>query len=479
MIKKIFLLLLFSFLGASLLTFAENRIPQNGWTKDAYHFKLDQPNTKIAHKANVIVEFDDDIINPLDLERMRVHPEDRYACCILKAEDPYRNVANGCKFTKLKVQLNISVDSISELNSLIGKTNIDSLLLQFSKSQRGKALTGDRFYQNEDSLKVKFLKRRFFYCDANGKPLSLKPQELRAEITKSCTVSVNDTIIIGYKLKVPSTLEEWFDKKFDENMIELSIQNENPTLSYMDNLWETYKHALDGFQQSEAPYTGRRAYIDFINKIRKETVPALIEKANKTLPADCDPQIRNILENRLKIEFYSKDPMALYAAESQQFLPDAFTVLQDIEFNEDMLYDLPTACRIVSLIGKYTGVLRAERHTLPQFAIQMLQAKGYTYNPERADLGYQIDDIPVQEWCDNVKELLRNYSINANDFLVYFMTILAYRDAADRYCGLNKKQVDNIKHGYKSGDWQVPLKAIQLSKLYYPFQDQLDLRIEE
>ena len=48
MIKKIFLLLLFPFLGASLLTFAENRIPQNGWTKDAYHFKLDRPNTKIG-----------------------------------------------------------------------------------------------------------------------------------------------------------------------------------------------------------------------------------------------------------------------------------------------------------------------------------------------------------------------------------------------------------------------------------------------
>lgn len=473
MIKKIFLLLLFPFLGASLLTFAENRIPQNGWTKDAYHFKLDRPNTKIAHKANVIVYFDGGIIKPLDLELMRAHPEDRYRSCILEAEDPYRNVANGCKFTKLIVQLNISVDSISELNSLIGKTNIDSLLLQFSKSQRGETLIGDRF-KYDDSLKVEFLKRVFFYCGANGKPLSLKPQELRAEITKSCTVPVNDTIIIGYKLKVPSTLEEWFDKKFDENMIELSIQNENPTLSYMNNLWETYKHALDGFQQSEAPYTGRRAYIDFINKIRKETVPALIEKANKTLPADCDPQIRNILENRLKMEFYSNNPMALYAAESQQFLPDAFTVLQDIEFNEDMLYDLPTACRIVSLIGKYTGVLRAERHTLPQFVIQMLQAKGYTYNPERADLGYQIEDIPVQEWCDNVKELLRNYSINANDFLVYFMTIIAYDNVAG---GLNKKQVDNIKHGYKSGDWQVPLKAIQLHKVYY--QNQLDLRIEE
>ena len=202
---------------------------------------------------------------------MRAHPEDRYRCCILEAEDPYRNVANGCKFTKLSVQLNISVDSISELNSLIGKTNIDSLLLQFSKSQRGETLIGHRFYQNEDSLKVKFLKRKFFYCDANGKPLSLKPQELRAEITKSCTVPVNDTIVIGYKLKVPSTLEEWFDKKFDENMIELSIQNENPTLSYMNNLWETYKHALDGFEQSEAPYTGRRAYIEFINKIHRNS----------------------------------------------------------------------------------------------------------------------------------------------------------------------------------------------------------------
>jgi hypothetical protein len=83
----------------------------------------------------------------------------------------------------------------------------------------------------------------------------------------------------------------------------------------------------------------------------------------------------------------------------------------------------------------------------------------------------------VQEWCDNVKELHRNYSINANDFLVYFMTIIAYDNAAGRNWGLNKKQVDNIKHGYKSGDWQVPLKAIQLHMVYY--QNELDLRIEE
>lgn len=83
----------------------------------------------------------------------------------------------------------------------------------------------------------------------------------------------------------------------------------------------------------------------------------------------------------------------------------------------------------------------------------------------------------MQEWCDNVKELHRNYSINANDFLVYFMTIIAYDNAAGRNWGLNKKQVDNIKHGYKSGDWQVPLKAIQLHKVYYP--NQFDVHIEE
>ena len=474
MIKKIFLLLLFSFLGTSLLTFAQKTIPQNGWTKDSYHFKLERPNTKIVHKADVIVKIDGNIIKPLDLELMRAYPEDRYMGCFLDAEDLYGKVANGCKFTKLKVRLIISLDSIPELNSLISKTNIDSLILKYSESKRGKELTGRRFYPGEDSLKIEFLKRILFYCDADGKPLRLKPQEFRADITKSCTVPVNDTIIIGYKINVPPTLEEWFDGKFDKNMIELSIQNENPTLSYMNSLWETYKHALDGFERLQASNTGRRAYIEFINKIRTETVPALIEKANKTLPADCDPQIRNILENRLKIEFYSDNPMDLYTAESQQFLPDAFTVLQDIEFNEDMLYDLRTACKIVSLIGQYAGVLRAERYTMPQFAIQMLQAKGYTYNPQQANLGHQIKDIPVQEWCDNVKELLTNYSINANDFLVYFMTIIAYDNVTD---GLSKKQVDNIKHGYKSGDWQVPLKAIQLHKVYYP--NQFDVHIEE
>ena len=480
MIKKIFLLLLFSFLGTSLLTFAQKTIPQNGWEEGKYYFKLDGPisNNNFSLNAEASLWLDGNIVKPLDFELMKAYPEDRYIKFQLDAEHNFMVQTIGRKFSELTVELSLSSDSIPGLNALISKTNIDSLILKHSKSKVFEnIIAGYKSHYKNDNDILQIIKNILFDCNEDGKAISLKSTAFKRKIKKSCIVSANDTIAIGYKVKFPSTLEEWIDADFRKNMVELSIQNENPTLSYVNNLWQTYKHALDGFEQSDAPYTGRRAYLEFINKIRKETVPALIEKANKTLPPDCDPQIRSILENRLKIEFYSNNPMNLYAAERQQFLADAFAVFQDVEFNEDVLYDLPTACRIVRLIGQYAGVLPAERRSMPEFAIQMLQAKGYTYTPEQANLGYQIKDIPVQEWCDNVKELLRNYSINANDFLVYFMTILAYDDAAHRNWGLNKKQVDNIKQGYKSGDWQVPLKAIQLQMVYY--ENQLDLRIEE
>lgn len=137
MIKKIFLLLLLSFLGTSLLTFAQKTIPQNGWEEGKYYFKLDGPisNNNFSLNAEASLWLDGNIVKPLDFELMKAYPEDRYIKFQLDAEHNFMVQTIGRKFSELTVELSLSSDSIPGLNALISKTNIDSLILKHSKSK--------------------------------------------------------------------------------------------------------------------------------------------------------------------------------------------------------------------------------------------------------------------------------------------------------------------------------------------------------
>lgn len=464
MIKKIFLLLLFSLLGTTMLTHAEVVIPKNGWKEGKYYIKLD--NTSLSSEAECELSIDGDIFNPLDLKKMAAWPNDRYIK--IKLDKNKKSVCKRLerKFSELTITLNVNTkwgDSKSEAN----KTDLDSIASQIIQTKYFKTKLkpqiekfGGEELSREKALEM--VKKMMLKYDDNGEIMGPFKHVRK---TKRCIVPINDTLVISYKIKKLSSLDDFF--ALDSTMVDVEVQNENPTLTYIDNLWQTYKQAIAKKERIEfEPIgTGRRAYQEFINKLRTEIVPAIIDSANKSLPEDCSAEIRHLLENRLKIAYYSENPMNLFFAQEQQFLADAFTVFQDIEFDEDMLYELPTACKLVNLIGKYTGILPAERRELPSEVIQMLYVRGLPYNKEKSNLGYQIGDRPVQEWCQDVKEILNKYSFKANDFLVEFMTIPAYdRLAADNY-GLNKKQVDNIKSGYKTDGGEVPLKTIQMEQM--------------
>lgn len=462
MTKK--LVLLFSFLCISLLTYAGDTIPSNGWKEGKYYFKfIDKfSNQNCTAQADAEVKMDGNAI------KSQVGSQgNRYELIKFSSKKNLISKRLDRKFAEIIVTLNVKTKWRGDSKSQANKTDLDSVASQIIQTKffktklkpqiekfrgRGEELS------REDTLDM--VKKIMFKYDDNGEIMGLLKHVTKS---KRCIVPINDTIVISYKIKKLSSLDDFF--ALDSSMVDIEVQNENPTLTHINGLWQTYKQAIDKKEsiEFEPIGTGRRAYQEFINKLRTEIVPAIINEAGKTLPADCSAEIRHLLENRLKIAYYLRNPMVLGTAQKMGYLADGLQVFEDIEFNEDMLYDFPKAWEIIALLSRYTGIFPNYAGDLPPYVIQMIEARGIPFDPTKvAEQGYLIENSSVQQWCEDVKEILNKNSIKANDFLTQFMSMMAYYKSAREHCGLHKKQIENIKTGYTDEGWRAPLKSIQM-----------------
>jgi len=471
MTKK--LVLLFSFLCISLLTYAGDTIPKNGWKEGKYYFKfIDKfSNQNCSAQADAEVVIDGNAI-----KSQKAFSGGRYDLIKFNKKKNFGSKRLDRKFAEIIVTLNIKGEFSPIQDQRLETTDIDSLLQTISQSQQyavysyelssdergfnGNTFRRPKYLSNENPIDV--LKRDLVIQSFKFK--ELKPKEFHIIKRARFIVPMNDTIVISYKIKTP-TLEEYLCPT--SSLVEVEALNSNTTLSYINNLWHVlwnrYENKISNISSTIVETTGRRAYQNYINEIRTKNLPAIINEAGKTLPADCSAEIRHLLENRLKIAYYLRNPMNLGLAQKMGYLTDALQVFEDIEFNEDMLYDLPKAWEIIGLLSRYTGVFPDYAGDLPPYIIQMIEARGIPFDPIKIDgQGYLIDTSSVQQWCEDVKEILNKNSIKANDFLTQFMSMMAYYKSANKNWGLHRKQIENIKTGYTDEGWHAPLKSIQM-----------------
>lgn len=463
MTKK--LVLLISFLCISLLTYAGDTIPKNGWKEGKYYLKfIDKfSNQSCTAQANARVEMDGNAI-----KSQIAFSGGRYDLIKFNKKKNFASKRLDRKFTEIIVNLNIKGVFSPIQDQGLDTTNIDTLLQRISQRYKDYRSESDGYYpsfsipidlrfQNDRDLEQNIVTERNQFKE-------LKPKEFQIIKRVHFIVPINDTIVISYKIKTP-TLEEYICPT--ASMVDVEVQNANTTLTYINNLWHDlwsrYEKKIDDKVSTIVETTGRRAYQNKINEIRTEELPAIINEAGKTLPADCSAEIRHLLENRLKIAYYLRNPMGLELAQKMGYLTDALQVFEDIEFNEDMLYDLPKAWGIIALLGRYTDVFPDYAGDLPPYIIQMTEARGIPFDPIKiSGQGYLIDNSSVQQWCEDVKEILNKNSVKANDFLIQFMSMMAYYKSAQKNWGLHRKQIENIKTGYTDEGWQAPLKTIQM-----------------
>lgn len=462
MTKK--LVLLFSFLCISLLTYAGDSIPKNGWKEGKYYLKFVDKfsNQNCSAQANARVQMDGNVV------QVASPGVDGYDVIKFNKKKNFASKRLDRKFNEIIVNLNMKGVFSPIQNQGLDTTNIDTLLQRISQRYADYRSESDGYYpsfgipidlrfQDYRGLKENIVTERSQFNE-------LKPKEFQIIKRVRFIVPINDTIVISYKIKTP-TLEEYICPT--ASMVDVEVQNANTTLSYINNLWhdlwDRYKEKIENMASRRYVSSGRRGYQDGINRIRTEVLPAIINEASKTLPADCSAEIRHLLENRLKIAFYLRDPMDLKLAQEMGYLADGLQVFEDIEFNEDMLYDLPKAWEIIALLGRYTYVYPGYDGDLPPYIIQMIEARGIPFDPIKiGGQGYLIDNSSVQQWCEDVKEILNKNSVKANDFLTQFMSMMAYYKSAEENWGLHRKQIENIKTGYTDEGWQAPLKTIQM-----------------
>lgn len=462
MTKK--LVLLISFLCISLLTYAGDTIPKNGWKEGKYYLKFVDKfsNQNCSAQAIARVQMDYDVV------KVAYPGVGGYDAIKFNKKKNFASKRLNRKFAEIIVNLKIKGVFSPIQNQGLDTTNIDTLLQRVSQRYKDYRSESDGYYpsfsipidlrfQDYRGLKENIVTERSQFNE-------LKPKEFQIIKRVRFIVPINDTIVISYKIKTP-TLEEYICPT--ASMVDVEVQNANTTLSYINNLWhdlwDRYKEKIGDMASRGYVSSGRRGYQDGINRIRTEVLPAIINEASKTLPADCSAEIRHLLENRLKIAFYLRDPMDLKLAQEMGYLADGLQVFEDIEFNEDMLYDLPKAWEIIALLGRYTDVFPESAVYLPPYIIQMIEARGIPFDPiEIGGQGYLIDNSSVQQWCEDVKEILNKNSVKANDFLIQFMSMMAYCKSAEENWGLHRKQIENIKTGYTDEGWQAPLKSIQM-----------------
>lgn len=473
MTKK--LVLLISFLCISLLTYAGDSIPKNGWKEGKYYLKFVDKfsNQNCSAQAIARVQVDGNAIKCTS-----AFIGVGYDVIKFNKKKNFASKRFDRKFTEIIVNLNIKGVFSPIQDQRLDTTNIDTLLQRISQRYKDYRSESDGYYpsfsipidlrfQDYRGLKENIVTERSQFNE-------LKPKEFQIIKRVRFIVPINDTIVISYKIKTP-TLEEYICPT--ASMVDVEVQNANTTLSYINNLWhdlwDRYKEKIENMASTRYVSSGRRGYQDGINRIRTEVLPAIINEASKTLPADCSAEIRHLLENRLKIAFYLRDPMDLKLAQEMGYLADGLQVFEDIEFNEDMLYDLPKAWEIIALLGRYTYVYPGYDGDLPPYIIQMIEARGIPFDPIKiGGQGYLIDNSSVQQWCEDVKEILNKNSVKANDFLTQFMSMMAYYKSAEENWGLHRKQIENIKTGYTDEGWQAPLKTIQMYHMKH-YQKQL------
>lgn len=462
MTKK--LVLLISFLCISLLTYAGDSIPKNGWKEGKYYLKFVDKfsNQNCSAQAIARVQMDYDVV------KVAYPGVGGYDAIKFNEKKNFASKRLDRKFAEITVNLKIKGVFSPIQNQGLDTTNVDTLLQRIIQRYKdyhselgdyepGFSIPIDYRFQNDRDLKRNIVIERDQFNE-------LKPKEFQIIKRARFIVPINDTIVISYKIKTP-TLEEYIYPT--ASMVDIEAQNANTTLSYINNLWHDlwnrYKEKIESMASRRYVSSGRRGYQDGINRIRTEVLPAIINEASKTLPADCSAEIRHLLENRLKIAFYLRDPMDLKLAQEMGYLADGLQVFEDIEFNEDMLYDLPKAWEIIALLGRYTYVYPGYDGDLPPYIIQMIEARGIPFDPIKiGGQGYLIDNSSVQQWCEDVKEILNKNSVKANDFLTQFMSMMAYYKSAEENRGLHRKQIENIKTGYTDEGWQAPLKTIQM-----------------
>lgn len=471
MTKK--LVLLISFLCISLLTYAGDTIPKNGWKEGKYYFEFIDKFSNQSCSAQADAEV---VIDGNAIKSQRAFSGGRYDMIEFNKKKNFGSKRLDRKFAEITVTLNIKGRFTPIQDQRLETADIDSLLQTISQSQQyedySSELSRDERGFNENPFRapiylstvnpIYVLQRDMVIQSFKFK--ELKPKEFQIIKRARFIVPMNDTIVISYKIKTP-TLEEYLCPT--SSMVDIEVQNANTTLSYINNLWhdlwDRYKEKIENMASRRYVSSGRRGYQDGINRIRTEVLPAIINEASKTLPADCSAEIRHLLENRLKIAFYLRDPMDLKLAQEMGYLADGLQVFEDIEFNEDMLYDLPKAWEIIALLGRYTYVYPGYDGDLPPYIIQMIEARGIPFDPIKiGGQGYLIDNSSVQQWCEDVKEILNKNSVKANDFLTQFMSMMAYYKSAEENWGLHRKQIENIKTGYTDEGWQAPLKTIQM-----------------
>ena len=448
-----------------MLTYAGDTIPKNGWKEGKYYFKfIDKfSNQNCSAQADAEVVIDGNAI-----KSQKAFSGGRYDLIKFNKKKNFASKRLDRKFTEIIVNLNIKGVFSPIQDQGLDTTNIDTLLQRISQRYKDYRSESDGYYpsfsipidlrfQNYRDLEQNIVTERNQFKE-------LKPKEFQIIKRVRFIVPINDTIVISYKIKTP-TLEEYICPT--ASMVDVEVQNANTTLTYINNLWHDlwsrYEKKIDDKVSTIVETTGRRAYQNKINEIRTEELPAIINEAGKTLPADCSAEIRHLLENRLKIAYYLRNPMGLELAQKMGYLTDALQVFEDIEFNEDMLYDLPKAWGIIALLGRYTDVFPDYAGDLPPYIIQMTEARGIPFDPIKiSGQGYLIDNSSVQQWCEDVKEILNKNSVKANDFLIQFMSMMAYYKSAQKNWGLHRKQIENIKTGYTDEGWQAPLKTIQM-----------------